>query len=268
MPFFQGVGGRVYYRKWIAESAEANVLLLHGFGEHSGHYHRLAFALNASNLDVWALDHLGHGHSDGQRGLFGSVEVLASNARTLLGLSLGATPQRPTVIVGHSLGALTGAQLTLKRPHAVRGLVMTGAPLHGLPAESEARNSPVMSLDEVYLDALANDPLGFDTAPAEAQLWRALTLSGHTVRERLPAENIPVLLINGERDVFATPARAREFAQTLRHGRAIEIPGGYHDIPNDVAHRRVAALITDSIGRWLGRRSQEGQENGHHRATA
>lgn len=250
MPFFEGVGGRIYYREWLAEVAVANVLLIHGFGEHTGHYHRLAYALNSAHLNVWGLDHIGHGHSSGPRGMFGSVDDLTANAVTLLDRVTHHHPQRPIVVVGHSLGALTAAQVAFARPAVIRGLVMTGAPLHGLPEQATDVAEPVMSRDASYLDALANDPLGFDTVAAEPALWRALAAAGDTVRARLPELGIPTLLINGEHDVFATPDRARVFATTLSRGEAVAIPGGYHDIPNDVAHRHVAAHITRSIRLW------------------
>jgi alpha-beta hydrolase superfamily lysophospholipase len=250
MPYFDGVDGRVYYRRWTAEHPRAKVLLLHGFGEHTGHYHRLGHALADAGFDVWALDHIGHGLSAGRRGLFDSVEDLADNAAELLDMLAGTPPEAPVVVVGHSLGAITAALIVSRGEPTVAGLVMTGAPLHGLPAEAAGRDDLIMSRDETYLDALANDPLGFDTAPCEANLWRALSTAGATVRERLPHWDGPVLLINGEHDVFAAPSAAATFAECLPNGRSVVIGGGFHDIPNDVAHRRVAAVVVESIDRW------------------
>jgi Serine aminopeptidase, S33 len=61
------------------------VLLLHGFGEHTGHYHRLAGQLTADGFEVYGPDHLGHGHTaGGLPGRFASVDELAANAAILL----------------------------------------------------------------------------------------------------------------------------------------------------------------------------------------
>jgi alpha-beta hydrolase superfamily lysophospholipase len=250
MPFIDGVAGPVYYRRWSAEAPHAQVLLLHGFGEHTGHYHRLAGQLNAAGLDVWGPDHIGHGHTGGPAGMFSSVDDLAANAALLLNMMSDGRRPLPTVIVGHSLGALTGALLAIDRPGDAAGLVMTGAPLWGLPVEVEGRADLVMATDEAYLDALAHDPLGFNTVPAEPNLWRALTEAGQTVRTRLPELELPVLLINGEHDVFAVPENAAAFRQELPRGRAVAIQGCYHDIPNDRAHRLVSSLIIESASRW------------------
>lgn len=56
MPFLDDDGRRAYYRHWAAENPTAAVVFLHGFGEHTGVYHRYAFALNARGIDVWAVD--------------------------------------------------------------------------------------------------------------------------------------------------------------------------------------------------------------------
>ncbi|QYB01880.1 lysophospholipase [Rhodococcus sp. USK10] len=250
MPFFDGVRNKVYYRHWAARSPHAQVLLLHGFGEHTGHYHRLAGQLTDAGIEVWGPDHLGHGHTGGRAGMFPSVDELASNAGILLDLMTSTHPDLPVVIVGHSLGALTGALLAMRTATGRTGLVMTGAPLWGLPPEAEGRTDLIMAKDEAYLDALANDPLGFDTAPAEPNLWSALAVAGCKVRTGLPALIMPILLINGEHDAFAAPGKAAEFAGELHQCRAVAIPGGYHDIPNDLAHREVAGLIIEATTQW------------------
>ena len=66
--------GRAYYRHWAAAEPRAVVIFLHGFGEHTGLYHRYGFALNAAGIDLWAVDQFGHGLSPGERGDFGSIE--------------------------------------------------------------------------------------------------------------------------------------------------------------------------------------------------
>ncbi len=40
MPFLQTDPARVYYRHWPAPEPRAAMVFLHGFGEHTGLYHR------------------------------------------------------------------------------------------------------------------------------------------------------------------------------------------------------------------------------------
>jgi alpha-beta hydrolase superfamily lysophospholipase len=245
MPYFDGVCGRAYYRRWPAEAPLAKVVFLHGFGEHSGHYHRLAAALNHQRVEMWALDHLGHGHSGGTPGVFPSVAELAANARTLIQLARTAEPDLPVILAGHSMGAVTAAFLAVHEPTTVHGFVLTGAPLDGLPPSAARVKNPVMSLDEAYLDALANDPLGFDTATAEPDLWKAVERCVPLLDAGFARIPSPILFINGEHDVFAPPRLTRRWADRAVDARSIEIAGGHHDILNDVQHRRVAQHIAD-----------------------
>lgn len=234
---------QVYFRHWAVSPARASVVLLHGFGEHTGHFHRLAFALNGQGLDVWGLDHVGHGLSAGTRGLFGSVDALAENAALLLDLVAGEHPDRPVFLVGHSLGGVTAALLAV-RGRRLDGLVLTGTPLSGLPADVAAE--AVMSEDPFYLDALETDPLTFDTAPAEPALWQAIGACVPELRGGLERLDVPVLLVNGDRDALAPVTDARSWAERVPDA-TVAVVNGFHDIVNDVAH----AQVEREIGRFI-----------------
>ncbi|MCZ4079116.1 alpha/beta hydrolase [Rhodococcus sp. H36-A4] len=87
MPFFDGVSGPIYYRQWAAEVPRVSVVFLHGYGEHSGLYHRLADSSSSDGVEFWALDHLGHGLSPGDRGNFGSLREMGDDATALTSLA-------------------------------------------------------------------------------------------------------------------------------------------------------------------------------------
>ncbi|GAB3059353.1 alpha/beta hydrolase [Intrasporangium mesophilum] len=247
MPTFDGVTGPVYYRIWGHQNPRAAVLLLHGYGENIAHYQRLAAQLTEAGLEVWGLDHIGHGHTPAQHpGVFGSVDNLAENARILLRRLEETRPGLPVVLVGHSLGGVAAVQVATTEP-ALSGLVATGAPLSGLPREGVGED-PVMSRDQGYLDAIANDPLGFDAASAEDALWQAIGQVVPNLRARVRTLRIPVLLINGEHDCFTPPTVARDWADLFPDAQLVLLDG-YHDIVNDLPHRRVGDLITDFVMR-------------------
>lgn len=53
MPTFAGATGRVYYKAWrVPALRAAAVVFLHGFGEHSGLYHRYGNALNSAGIEL------------------------------------------------------------------------------------------------------------------------------------------------------------------------------------------------------------------------
>ena len=65
---YTGKGGvEIFFQKWVVDRARAVLILVHGVGEHSGRYANLLKALAGKNISVFALDHRGHGKSEGKR---------------------------------------------------------------------------------------------------------------------------------------------------------------------------------------------------------
>jgi alpha-beta hydrolase superfamily lysophospholipase len=127
VPFIEGVSGRVHYRTWPVESPRAALVFLHGIRQSSSDYHRFGRALTRSGIEVWAIDHTGHGLSEGEQGAVPVLADLGENAQRLLGLA--AASGLPAILMGHSLGAAV-ALTALRTPAAtpVDGLVLCGTP--------------------------------------------------------------------------------------------------------------------------------------------
>ena len=180
MPTFSGVTGRVYYKAWrVPVPRAAAVVFLHGFGEHSGLYHRLGNTLNGAGIELWALDEIGHGLTEGDRAVIGSVDDLVENGRRLTAIAEAVQPGRPVWLAGHSLGAAAAAVSAARDPGRYAGLILSGAaisPLDWVLALGEA-DAPDLDLDPAglssdpfYLDELEHDPLAF-TSAAGAAAW-------------------------------------------------------------------------------------------------
>ncbi|BBY26153.1 alpha/beta fold hydrolase [Mycolicibacterium sediminis] len=242
---------RAYFRHWAAEEPTAAMVFLHGFGEHTGLYHRYAFALNARGIDVWAVDQLGHGMSPGPRGDFGTIEASSALAEEVTRRVEEARPGLPLVAAGHSFGSIVTLFRVLGSPDRYRAAVISGAPLVAVPAFLDADTSldldPAwLSRDDFYLDALANDPLAFVEADGKSltrELDRAWDRFGHD----LPGLAIPTLAVHGEDDPIADPGAVRAYAEQIDPLTLLEIHGGRHDILNDVTHREVAAAVADFV---------------------
>lgn len=246
MPYFDTQGGQCFYRNWQVSQPIAITILIHGFGEHSGHYHRLAHALNSENIDVWGIDHVGHGLSYGQNGFFNSIDELSSNVEALVELAHKKYPDLPLVIIGHSLGGITATNYVLMHANNVSGFVVLGTPFDGL-IDLDPSVELIMSKDDFYLDEIENDPLKFDTNLSLDNLWDKIGAKTSFFQAKIPSLNIPVLIINGELDCFATPEIAKKWANIFKHSKYHIIKEGYHDIPNDVSHNEVAQHIISQI---------------------
>jgi alpha-beta hydrolase superfamily lysophospholipase len=259
MPFLETdpphAEGRAYYRHWAAADPRAAVVFLHGFGEHTGLYHRYGFALNAAGIDLWAVDQFGHGLTPGDRGDFTTLEASIGLADRLAELALAGTPGIPLVAQGHSFGAVATLWKLLDDSGPYRAGVVSGAPLVPVPglvdADSTFEIAPSqLSSDPFYLDAMENDPLAFVDADG-APLARELDRGWDTFGAKLPSLAVPTLAVHGSNDPIAPIGALRAYAEQIGTLSLIEIAGGGHDILNDVTHREVASDIVNFIGQHL-----------------
>jgi len=254
MPVFDGVAGRVYYKAWrVPAPRTAAIVFLHGFGEHSGLYHRLGNALGAAGIELWALDEIGHGLTEGERAVIGSIDDLVENGRRLTALAEAAQPGAPVWLAGHSLGAAAAAVSAIRDPGRYAGLILSGAALSpldwvlALAADDAAELSldPAdLSSDPFYLDELTYDPLAFTSAAGARSLAVVLPPAWAEIDGGLARADLPVLLVHGSDDPVVPAAHARQWASRLKRGRLAEFAGARHDILNETVHREVAAAIT------------------------
>jgi alpha-beta hydrolase superfamily lysophospholipase len=256
MPFLETDDGRAYYRHWAAEEPRAAVIFLHGFGEHTGLYHRYGFALNSAGIDLWAVDQFGHGLTPGERGDFRSLEASSALGERLTELASAERPGIPLVAQGHSFGSVVTLFRLLDAPDRYRAGVVSGAPLipvAGLvDTDSTFELAPSqLSADPFYLDSLEHDPLAFvdaDGGPLTRELLRGWDRFG----TELPALTVPTLAVHGSNDPIAPIGALRAYAEQIGPLSLLELEGGGHDILNDVSHREVAAAIVDFIGTQIG----------------
>jgi alpha-beta hydrolase superfamily lysophospholipase len=257
MPTFGGVTGQVYYKAWrVPPPRTAAVVFLHGFGEHSGLYHRYGNALNGAGIELWALDEIGHGLTEGERAVIRSVDDLVENGRRLTAIAEAVQPGRPVWLAGHSLGAAAAAVSAARDPGRYAGLLLSGAaisPLDWVVALGEA-DAPDLDLDPAglsadpfYLDELAHDPLAFTSAAGARSLAAVLPPAWDELAAGFGQVPLPVLFVHGSDDPVVPAEHAREWSARLKRARLAEFAGARHDILNETVHREVAAAITEFV---------------------
>ena len=251
MPFLDYEHGRAYYRHWPAAQPRAAVVFLHGFGEHSGLYHRYGFALNTAGIDLWAVDQPGHGLSPGTRGRLGSLEDGSALAEALTTLAESVRPGLPVVVQGHSYGAVVTLLSALENPGRYRAAVVSGAPLVPI-AELLDRDTSIeldpsgLSADPFYLDCLANDPLAFTSADG-TELARELDRAWDRFGALLPSLTVPTLAVHGGIDPIADAGAVRAYSEQIPALHYREFAGGRHDVLNDTMHADVTSAVVGFI---------------------
>jgi alpha-beta hydrolase superfamily lysophospholipase len=257
VPYFEGVSGSVYFKAWtVSGPRRAAVVFLHGFGEHSGLYHRLGNALTSSGIELWALDEIGHGLSDGDRAVIRSVDDLVENGRRLTALAEAAEPGGPLVLAGHSLGGVAAAISAARGSAHYDGLILSGTPLSPLEwvvSLSQEGNGELaldpsdLSSDPFYLDELENDPLAFTSAAGAQSLVDVLPPAWVEFEQEFADVALPILFVHGGDDPIAPVSDARSWSARVPNGRIAEFAGARHDVLNESVHRQVASAITQFV---------------------
>jgi pimeloyl-ACP methyl ester carboxylesterase len=229
-----------------------SLLFLHGITSHwqSSFPVMPAFALR---WQLYALDLRGHGRSGRAAGAYRIVDYAADVVAFLRG-----RVTRPTVIVGHSLGAIIALAVASDAPELVRALVLEDPPL-GPFWDQSARERPEFARFSATLALLREQPSLADvtrhltdTRPElDAARRRIVALSlyhldpdvlesvvtdrvkeGYNLDARFPRITAPTLLLQGNetRGGALEDSRAQRAASLLRDCAHVYFPEAGHGI--------------------------------------
>jgi alpha-beta hydrolase superfamily lysophospholipase len=264
MSTFLGSRGRVFHDRWLPDGpARTTVVLIHGYGEHLGLYDTLARRLTADGHAVHAFDAVGHGRSDGARAVIESWDHLVDDAQHLATLAREQHPGTPTMVIGHSGGAVAAILLALRCPELADALVLSGGPVRPLEwvdaelalgrAETESGEPPeFLSTHPDYVHALLHDPLTWKGG-FRREMLLALRATWPEIEAGLTEgrPDVPVLLVHGEADPIVPVADTHAVASRLPQATVRTFPGDLHDVLNehdrDVVHDVVAAFLGTAV---------------------
>jgi len=254
-------GERLYYRSWSSDGlARGDVIIAHGFAEHSGRYEHVANALTKSGLSVWALDHRGHGRSEGDRGNIESVEKAVSDLNLFVDLVGETSSASPTFLVGHSMGGFISAAYAEEHQARLAGLVLSAPLLHvdpAIAALADADEIPDLGLadavssDPAVVQAYKDDPLNY-LGPPPRDFLRSVG-QVEEVRQRLSDLTLPVLIMQGSADLLVSPQALKDFvgAVSSQDLTAVLWPGLWHEIFNEPDQGDVLAVLSAWIVKRL-----------------
>lgn len=272
--YFAGSGRvRLHYKCWEVASPRGVVIVAHGLGEHSGRYEELAQDLTRAGLSTYALDHRGHGRSEGRRGHVRRFANYVQDLEKFRRRAVGAVgPEVPVFFLGHSLGGLILIRYLQEYPAVPTAGAVISAPLLGLavdvprwkerlarflsytiPALPMSTRLPpdYLSHDRQVVEAYKRDTLVHDriTPRAYVEVQRAIDIAFH----RAPRLAPPLLLLVPSADKLVRPDLMQRFASAVGKRRRVRVEtyaGFYHEVLNEKARSRVVA---DVLG-WIERR--------------
>ena len=272
---FQGDGGLTLVGdEWNRDTAgqRPTILMLHGGGQNRFSWKNTGQILADRGFHVIALDARGHGDSDRAPGADYSIHALASDIA-----AVSAQIDRPVVIIGASMGGLTGILAAAEAgPQRVTGLVLVDVVprfesegtmrirdfmtrhVHGfenleqaadaiaayLPHRRRPRNLEGLTKNLRLRDGRWHwhwDP-AFVTAVRDEPFADMAELEGAAM-----ALDIPILLIRGKLSDVVSPAGVEDFLAKVPQARFVELSDAGHTAAgddNDAFSDAVVAFVT------------------------
>lgn len=257
---------------WSPDSASpgAVVCLVHGIGEHTGRYLKVAEALTKEGFVLFGADLRGHGRSGGPRGHFPSIEVVIKDIDLLLEHAGKLYPGIPLFLYGHSLGGILVLHYGLKQKPDISGVIATSPSLHTALAEQPFKVAaakvlgsllPSVSIpsgldvnaishDKKVIEDYKNDPLGH--SKMSLGFGKVMLSVNQWTLEHANEFSLPLLLMHGKSDSIAFPSSSIEFAASLNDKCKLVLwDDAYHELHNENIKDEVFKTMSNWIGMHL-----------------
>lgn len=242
---------------------KALVVMVHGIGEHSGCYDRLAERFVAQSAGFLTFDLRGHGRSSGVRG-HASVKAIKSDLRVIVKSMCKKFPDVPIVLFGHSMGGHVVLSYALDKNIRVQGiialspmlkLVRPPSPLlfrlarwtsHVAPWFTVRTGIKANQLSKNTTRNSKTDPLLHKRI--SVKLFVDLLTNSETIFRNKHRLNVPLLLMHGTADPITSHQGSQSFARNTSEYTTLKLwHGMYHDLLNDAGNEAVFQYIT----KWL-----------------
>jgi alpha-beta hydrolase superfamily lysophospholipase len=248
------------------DQPEAVVVLIHGFGEHSGRYLQQVVPLfNRHRCAVLGFDLPGHGRSGGKRGHckgYGQLMDLLGHA---VQIARKRHPDAPLLLFGHSMGGNLVLNFVLRGHGTPEGLIASSPYLRLAfrpPAWKWNLGKVLQRLAPSITVPAGLDPRGISRDPAEVAAYTADPLihdrvspaysfpvieAGEWAVANAGSLAVPALILHGGADRIIDPQGSRDFHEKAPHSSLVIIPDGYHELHHDLGRN----LYFEAIDTWL-----------------
>jgi alpha-beta hydrolase superfamily lysophospholipase len=266
--YLNGAGGlRIFWQCWRPdEQPRAVVVIAHGVSEHSDRYAHVAARLVAERYAVYAIEHRGHGRSEGPRALIDRIDNAVADLDQLVLLAAAENPGSQVFLLGHSMGGAVALSYTISHRDRLAGLMLSGAlaALEAAPAHMRIAArvlsvlAPKLPLVEIDASLVSRDPEVVRAYVEDPLVYRG-KLPVRTVAELASAIDsfptgaaeitIPTLIMYGTADRLCPPEGSVMLSERIASADLTIRPyeGLYHEILNEPEQDQVL----DEICSWL-----------------
>jgi alpha-beta hydrolase superfamily lysophospholipase len=233
---------------------------LHGFGDHSGRYQRVAEQCVSARALMCAPDLAGHGRSPGERAVVDDASRLVADVEAVRLALAEEHPGIPIVLIGHGMGGMIAARYAQLHQENLSAVVLS-APVLGTWHYLDLLECDQIPETPMDPHALSRDPEIGREYVADPLVWHGsfprATLAAierclHEINEGSTLR-LPTLWLHGEDDEVVPEADTRTGIDRLR-GREFHehiYAGAHHDLFHETNASKVISDLLNFVGREL-----------------
>lgn len=260
-------GNKLFEQHWQTENPKANLLIVHGLGEHSTRYTHVAEALNAANVAVYAYDHYGHGQSEGKRAYIDSFDIYRADLEQMIDRVRSDSPSLPLFALAHSMGGEILVYTLATRRAKIDGAIISAAslvkgddiadvmvkiskflswlapklPVLKLNSESISRDPKVVANYEA-------DPLVFRggiPARTGAELIRGMEV----IQDNFESIHVPLLIMHGKADKLTNmKGSVLLYERAASQDKTLKL---YDDLYHEILNEPEKEIVINDMVEWL-----------------
>lgn len=248
---WEGISVHGYWQ--TPENPEGVVVLVHGFGEHSGRYlDGVVPFLTSRGLCCFGFDLVGHGRTEGKRGDCRGYDQLLHFTDTACRMARERHPKLPLLLFGHSMGGNLVLNFVLRGLGQPEGMIASSpylrlafrppgwkwqlgkfllrvAPHVTVPAGLDPNG---ISRDPEEVAAYRKDPLIHDRVSPRYSF--PVIEAGEWALENASKLKVSTLILHGTADPIIDPEGSRIFHRRALKTNLAEIQGGFHELHHDL----------------------------------
>ncbi len=268
MNFTSKDGTKIYYKKFHElDNSDFVLVLIHGMGEHLERYStHFAQFFKEKNVAVMAMDHRGHGQSEGQRGHTDSLDIMLDDVAQFLEICKQTYPGKKIVMYGHSMGGNIVSNFVIRRKPDIACFVGS-APYYKLAFEPPkiklflgnyvgrllpklsqptGLNPEHISRDKAIVEAYKKDPLVH--SKISAGFFNNVHYAGLEAIERASEINVKGIIIHGTADKLTSIEGSRQFVDKSGGKASFKaFEGLYHELHNEPEKYEVLEYVYSEI---------------------
>ena len=262
-------GLQLFCRVWVPDDQKIKglICLLHGYAEHAGRYLHVAQFFVEEGFAVAAIDHRGHGRSQGKRAYVKSLDQYVNDIQFWIDDLKENYEGLPHFLLAHSMGALLAILYCVRKKPSFQGVVLPAAavkisrdfspvlqklaPLIGkiLPYLPTTKIDPAWLATDSSVGAdFLKDPLNYSGGILAGFGWATLKAT-REVGQLFVQFDLPMFVLHGADDKLSDPQGSRELHhQAVSNDKSLKIYEELrHEIFNELEKEKVLGDVRDWI---------------------